>query len=80
MRILCGDLLPEALLSRRTKGSFTDPTWTATAKAFATEWDGRGLSVQLVDAEKLRSHWLNGPSNLLSTTLLQAAWLAQDGR
>ena len=75
MTELFGDLLPEQLVHRRTKGVFTDPLWTPTARSFASQWSGEGVDPQLVDAAALRQHWLGDARNLLSTTLLQQAWL-----
>jgi hypothetical protein len=80
MRLLCGDDLPERVISRATKGSFTSPMLTATARAFAESWSGEGVSADLVDPDALRSHWLSENVNLLSTTLMQAAWLHDNSR
>jgi hypothetical protein len=75
MSELFGDLLPERVVRRRTKGVFTDPLWTSTAKRFAAEWSGTGVDEELVDPAALREHWLGATRNLTSTTLLQQAWL-----
>jgi asparagine synthase (glutamine-hydrolysing) len=75
MRVLCGDLLPEAVVTRRSKGTFTAPLWTSTARDFARAWSGEGLDRSIIDVDALRSHWAVERLNLLSTTLLQAAWL-----
>lgn len=79
LHALVGDLLPRRLIERTTKAVFTDPLWTQTALAFAAEWSGRGLDERLVDPKKVRATWLTEPRNALSTTLLQAAWLADHG-
>jgi hypothetical protein len=82
MRLLFGDLLPTQILERRSKAAFTDPLWTPTAFEFAKSWSGRGLEAAtagLVDFERLREHWLTGAPDLLSTSLLQRAWLADHG-
>jgi hypothetical protein len=75
MRQVFGELLPEELIERRTKGAFTDPLWTGTARRFACEWSGEGVDRSLVDPDALRRHWAGGERNLVSTTLLQSAWL-----
>jgi asparagine synthase (glutamine-hydrolysing) len=75
MRILCGTDLPDAVVTRRSKGTFSAPVWTTTARAFATQWSGDGVDRNLVDVDRLREHWAADEINLLSTTLLQAAWL-----
>jgi asparagine synthase (glutamine-hydrolysing) len=80
MRHVFGDLLPEELIERRTKAGFTDPLWTGTARRFAQEWSGEGVDETLVDPDALRRHWAGDTRNLVSTTLLQAAWLHDHGR
>lgn len=79
MSELFGDLLPERVVQRRTKGVFTDPLWTQTALAFAAAWSGEGVDTRLVDPAALREHWLGDGRNILSTTLLQQAWLHDHG-
>ncbi len=51
----------------------SDPFWGPAARAFAETWDGRGLDPALVDAETLRSAWLDGHHQ--AALLLQSAWL-----
>lgn len=75
VRLLFGGILPPAVLTRATKGAFSTPLWSSTAVAFAREWSGQGVDTDLVDADLLREHWLDPERNLLSTTLLQQAWL-----
>jgi asparagine synthase (glutamine-hydrolysing) len=75
MRRVFGGLLPDELLERRTKAGFTDPLWTTTARTFAAEWSGGGVDLTLVDPDALRRHWSGDVRNLVSTTLLQTAWL-----
>jgi asparagine synthase (glutamine-hydrolysing) len=79
MRHVFGDLLPAELIERRTKAGFTDPLWTETARTFAREWSGEGVDRTLVDADALRTHWMGETRNLVSTSLLQAAWLHDHG-
>ena len=79
MRQVFGDLLPDELIERRTKAGFTDPLWTETARTFAEEWSGEGVDRDLVDPDALRRHWLSDSPHLVSTTLLQAAWLHDHG-
>jgi hypothetical protein len=75
MRTICGSDLPEAVVTRRSKGTFSSPVWTTTARTFAKQWSGGGVDLSLVDVDLLRAHWATDQINLLSTTLLQAAWL-----
>jgi asparagine synthase (glutamine-hydrolysing) len=79
LRMLAGDLLPDEIIQRRSKGGYTDPLWTDTAKRFAREWSGRGLDERLVRPEAVRAAWLKEDRTLLATTLLQAAWLTDHG-
>jgi len=75
MNRLFADVLPAEVVARPTKASFTDPLWTQTARHFAASWSGAGVDHDLVDADALRRHWAGEERNLLSTTLLQQAWL-----
>jgi len=79
MRQVFGDLLPNELIERRTKAGFTDPLWTGEARRFARDWSGEGVDRTLVDPDALRRHWAGGSRHLVSTTLLQAAWLHDHG-
>lgn len=76
MRRLFGDLLPEALLARRSKARFNRVAFNVHSRAFARSWDGRGLDEDLVDPEALRQTWLADEPHGLSFALLQSAWLA----
>ena len=75
MERLVGDLLPHELVTRQTKGTFSRPTVTAIARTFARDWSGQGVDEELVDVARLRAHWLGDDVNLISTTLMQQAWL-----
>jgi Asparagine synthase len=79
LRMLTGDLLPDEVIQRRSKGGYTDPLWTETAIRFAREWSGRGLEGLPVRPDAVRAAWLRDDRTLLTTTLLQAAWLADHG-
>jgi Asparagine synthase len=76
MRLLFADLLPDSTLSRPGKASFTSPLWTQTAREFARRWTGRSPAPGLVDVDALRAAWLADSVDVRSTSLLQAAWLA----
>jgi hypothetical protein len=80
MRVLCGVDLPERVITRKSKGSFTSPMLTTTSRAFAENWSGDGLNEVLIDPVALRRHWRSDNVNLLSTTLMQAAWLHDNPR
>lgn len=76
MRVLVGDLLPEAVLTRATKAEFGRAIWRDRARAFAETWSGAGIDPALVDHDLLRSQWRTENPCSGSATLLQAAWLA----
>jgi asparagine synthetase B (glutamine-hydrolysing) len=77
MRSLFGDLLPEAVIERRTKASFDGAFWNDASRAFASEWDGSGVDTELVDVEALRTEWLSSSPDARSYTLAQSVWLAR---
>src|SRR4051812_34323951 len=55
MTALFGDLLPEAILTRRSKARFDRVYFGPHARAFAAEWDGSGVDPDLIDVEGLRA-------------------------
>ena len=82
MKMVFGDLLPAAVLSRADKADFTFVYFSDASKAFADHWSGNGVSPDLVDSEALRATWkLEPPAwpDMRSGLLLQAAWLADSG-
>jgi hypothetical protein len=78
MRLLCGELLPQASLSRPTKASFGDALWGAEARAFVARWDGRGVDRRYVDPERLRSQLGEPEPDFRMILLIQQAWLASE--
>jgi hypothetical protein len=76
VRCLFGDLLPPAVVERNSKTSFDKVFWTNRARAFARRWDGSGIPLEWVDAQKLARHWAQSNPSVPSSFLLQAAWLA----
>lgn len=75
MRLLFADLLPDAILARRSKAYFNRAYIGAETHRFAETWDGSGVDSDLVDCEALRSEWLSDFPSAISTPLLHAAWL-----
>lgn len=73
---LMGDLLPPQFLARTTKGTYSVPLWTDSSTRFAASWSGAGLDTSLVNPEVVRAAWLTEGRSVMSTTMLQAAWLA----
>jgi Asparagine synthase len=80
LRGLVPDLLPDEVLARSTKAVFTNCYMTDPTRAFAAEWDGEGVDVDLVDADELRRCWLGEHQHALTAALLQQAWLASTPR
>lgn len=78
MEELFSDVLPAPVLRRRSKASFNTAYFGPGVRAFADEWDGRGVDHELVDAERLRQEWLTPSPRAMAAMLLHAAWL--DGR
>lgn len=77
VRRLFGDLLPPEIIERNSKANFDEIFWTSRAREFAGGWDGAGVSPEWVDCRELARHWAGAKPSLPSSTLLQAAWLAQ---
>jgi asparagine synthase (glutamine-hydrolysing) len=76
LRRLASDLLPDDVLARTSKATFTRCYIADHARRFAERWDGTGVDVELVDPEALRRAWLADTPNATTAALLQAAWLA----
>jgi asparagine synthase (glutamine-hydrolysing) len=73
---VAGHLLPDAVVSRRTKASFDALFFNEHSRAFAQEWSGGGVPDGHVDEAALRKHWRGGAPDGHSLTLIQAAWVA----
>ncbi|MGH2716765.1 MAG: asparagine synthase-related protein [Thermoleophilaceae bacterium] len=80
MRALFRKLLPEPLLSRRTKAGFNGAFWGAPSGTLAASWNGEGVDPTVVDPVFLRSLWLEEEPDAHSYLLLQAAWLEKERR
>lgn len=75
-RLLAAGLLPEAVVERRDKASFTASRFGAPSREFARGWDGHGLDEDLVDADALRAAWLSDAPPVATALLLQQAFTA----
>jgi len=78
-RSLFGDLLPDAILSRRTKAAFNGARWGELEKEFARSWAGDCFDPEWVDSEALRREWLSDRPGPGSDYLIQLAWAASEG-
>lgn len=76
LRALIPDLLPDAVLARRSKAVFSGAFNARHTREFANAWSGEGLNEELVDTTELRRVWRSGHGIAMASALLQAAWLA----
>jgi Asparagine synthase len=79
MWALFGDILPAAVVERRTKAFFNRAFMGEATADFARRWDGSGVDTELVDVERLREEWLSDRPSALSSTLLHSAWSHAEG-
>lgn len=79
LRELFPGWLPEALVARSEKASFDEVFINGHARAFARDWDGSGVPLDLVDVGALREHWRSDTPSCHSLPLMQAAWLHANG-
>jgi hypothetical protein len=79
MRRVCGELLPDALISRPTKATFGGALWGPRTRAFMESWNGGGLNPRYVDAAKLRAEIVTEPPDFRTILLVHDAWLHDQG-
>lgn len=77
-RRLGADLLPDAVLARRSKASFNASRWGEREREFATAYNGGAFSPDFIDEERLRQVWLSERPHPVSFFLAQIAWLHQE--
>jgi asparagine synthase (glutamine-hydrolysing) len=75
LRTLVSDLLPAAVIERRTKAEFGGTFMSSHSREFAEGWTGGGVDAELVDPDELRRMWSTGERSALTAALLQQAWL-----
>ncbi len=73
---LFGDLLPSAVLTRRSKAYFDEAFISDHTRAFVARWTGNGVDPSLVDVDRLADEWRSEHPDPRSLLLMQAAWLA----
>ncbi len=78
-RRLFHDVLPDRVLSRRSKASFNSTRWGPEERAFARGWDGTGLDPDWVDPAALRAEWLEEDPHPAADYLLHVAWAQAHG-
>lgn len=74
LRALFGALLPDDVLERRSKATFSHAFFTDETRRFASEWSGDGLDEAVVDPEVLRRTWVAPVVDFRSAMLVQSAW------
>ena len=79
MQDLFADVLPPAVLSRRSKSSFDAAFFSTHSRAFAATWTGAGVDRSVVDAERLTEEWRSLHPDPRSFLLLQEVWLSSLG-
>jgi asparagine synthetase B (glutamine-hydrolysing) len=79
LRMLFGDLLPDALLRRTSKARFNLAAVNRHSCAFVHRWNGSGVDTTVVDVDVLRAAWTTQLPVPASLPLLQQAWLATEG-
>lgn len=74
---LAGDLLPEAVLTRRDSSHLGEVLYGDETRAFAARWSGGGLEELPVDPSALREMWLGDAArqDVRAALLMQLAWL-----
>jgi asparagine synthase (glutamine-hydrolysing) len=76
MRAILAGALPDDVLAREDKASFTHALWGPATRRFAAAWSGKGVDAALVDKAALRAEWESAEPDFRSAGLLQAARLA----
>ena len=76
MRDLFADVLPPAVVARRSKSSFDAAFFSTHSRAFAATWTGTGVDPSIVDAERLAEEWRSEHPDPRSFLLLQRARLS----
>jgi asparagine synthetase B (glutamine-hydrolysing) len=76
MQLLCGELLPEQILSRPTKAAFGAALWGPAAREFLSSWSGDGVDLRYVDPDRLKAELQAKDPDVRGTLLLHQAWLS----
>ncbi len=79
MRRVCGDLLPDALISRTTKASFSGAIWGPRTREFMESWSGGGLNPHYVDEARLCAEIDSDRPDFRTILLVHQAWLHDQG-
>jgi asparagine synthase (glutamine-hydrolysing) len=77
MRALFEDVLPAAVMDRRSKAFFNGAFISDYSRSFAASWTGEGVDDSLVDPVALAKEWCAQQPDPRSMLLMQSAWLAR---
>ncbi|MBX9244525.1 hypothetical protein ICW40_06850, partial [Actinotalea ferrariae] len=80
LRGLVGDLVPDVVVTRRSKAEFGGAFWGPGARAAAAAWDGGGVDPALVDPDALAAAWRSERPDGRTFTLLQHVWAVSGDR
>jgi hypothetical protein len=76
VRDLFGRFLPDPIITRESKASFSTSIWSETALSFARTCSMAGVDQGYVDARRVRAAWQDRTVNSFSGSLLQQSWQA----
>jgi asparagine synthetase B (glutamine-hydrolysing) len=79
VRLLAGELLPPALIARRSKAYFDGSVYNRHTSALLRGWRSVGQAAEWVDVARLRELWRAGRPTPGTGSLVQAAWLEHHG-
>lgn len=80
LRGLVGDLVPDVVVTRRSKAEFGGAFWGPGARAAAASWDGGGVDPAVVDPDGLAATWRSDRPDGRTFTLLQHVWAVSADR
>lgn len=79
VRWLTADLLPAAVIERRSKAVFDTPVWGPETRGFVTSWAGEGVDPRAVDVAQLKLECTRAQPDARCLMVVQTAWLAAAG-
>jgi asparagine synthase (glutamine-hydrolysing) len=75
MQALFADVLPDAVLTRRSKAQFNQAFFGEHSRAFVGAWTGSQVDTSLIDPDRLVREWHSDDPDPRSFLLLQSIWL-----
>jgi asparagine synthase (glutamine-hydrolysing) len=80
MQMLCGRLLPGAVIERVTKASFVGAVWGPAVREFLSTWGGEGVDARWVHVARLKAELTKPEPDTRAILLLHQAWLSSERR